>query len=141
METENEQPERPVKQKIASGSFLHSLISFTGIVFLSVLTVFYLAGTLGINWLTEVGEQYNAYPDGHDTHYGWAMVVAFLLHLAGLAGMIFLRFKRKAGFFIVAISFLLMIALMISGVLIMVISPVYYLIMIILAGLIYPGLR
>lgn len=141
METENEQTESPVKQKIVSRPFLHSLITFTGIVFLSVLTLFYLAGVLGIKWLTEVGEQYNAYPTGQDKHFGLAMVLAFMLHLTGLAGMIVIRFNRKSGFFIVAVSFLILIALIISGILIMVISPVYYLILIILTGLLYPGLR
>lgn len=141
METENEQPDIPVKPKTASGSFLHSLITFTGIVSLSVLTLFYLAGVLGIKWLTEVGEHYKAYPSVQYEHYGLAMIAGFLLHLAGLAGMIVIRFSRKAGFFIVAAALLIMIALIISGILIMVISPVYYLILIILAGFLYPGLR
>ncbi len=141
METENEQPESPENRKLASRSFLHSLITFIGIVFLSVLTLFYLAGVLGIKWLTQVSEQYKAYSASQDEPYGMAMILAFSLHLAGLAGMIVIRFNRKAGFFIVAGSFLIMIALILSGILIMIISPVYYLILIILAGLLYPGLR
>jgi hypothetical protein len=141
METENEQAEIPVRQRLASGPYPHRMITFTGIVFLSVLTVFYFAGVLGTNWLTEVGQQYNAGPEGQAEHYGLAMFLAFLLHLTGLVGMIVIRFRRKAGFFIVALSLLIMIALIISGILIMVLSPVYYLILIILAALLYPGLR
>lgn len=80
-------------------------------VFFTLLSALFASALAGAEWITKVTNQYVQFDTWSIGEIRWLFAAGFALHLAGLAGCVLIWFMKKAGYYLLGSSSLLITAI------------------------------